>query len=100
MPQSNPPSNSPSDSESHSQPTRTIVHRRQLLAGGLRFRPPFVRHASGVQTAPTAEQTTKQLTPTKRPVTWPMWDDSDATGLLDVLNSGHWGRLSGKRGRI
>lgn len=98
MPQSNPPSNPASDSESHSQPTRTTVHRRQLLAGGLAFSTAICSHRVGsAQTAPAVEQTAKPLTPAKRPVTWPVWDDSDATGLLDVLNSGHWGRLNGKR---
>lgn len=98
MPQSNLPSNSPSEFAPNSQPTRTTVHRRQLLAGGLAISTALCSQQIGrAQTATAVEQTAKPLTPAQRPVTWPVWDDSDATGLLDVLNSGHWGRLNGKR---
>jgi dTDP-4-amino-4,6-dideoxygalactose transaminase len=33
----------------------------------------------------------------KAAVDWPVWDERDAAGLLDVLNSGQWGRTAGDR---
>ncbi len=35
------------------------------------------------------------LTASKAKVEWPLWDDEEANQLLEVLNSGHWGRTSG-----
>ena len=40
-------------------------------------------------------QSPRQLTKDKAKVDWPMWDDSEAEALLEVLNSGKWGRTSG-----
>ncbi|MEQ1825269.1 MAG: DegT/DnrJ/EryC1/StrS family aminotransferase [Pirellula sp.] len=34
---------------------------------------------------------------TKTVVEWPVWDSKEQDGLLDVLNSGTWGRTSGGR---
>ncbi|MEO8271360.1 MAG: DegT/DnrJ/EryC1/StrS family aminotransferase, partial [Aureliella sp.] len=98
MSHSNPPSNPSLESKSNSKPAGPTVHRRQLFAGGLAISAALCTQQFGrAQTAPALEQKSKPLTPTQRPVTWPVWDDSDASGLLEVLNSGHWGRLSGKR---
>lgn len=36
-------------------------------------------------------------TATKAQVDWPYWDENEAAGLIDVLNSGKWGRTSGAR---
>ena len=33
----------------------------------------------------------------KANVEWPFWDTHEESGLLDVLNSGTWGRTSGGR---
>ena len=33
----------------------------------------------------------------KANVEWPIWDSKEEAGLLDVLNSGKWGRTSGGR---
>ncbi len=45
-----------------------------------------------------AEQNTAVANPAgavkDRPVEWPIWDDSEASGLLEVLNTGKWGRTS------
>ncbi len=93
-----PQSNTPSNSESNSRPNRLNLHRRQLLAGGLAISTALCsKRAALAQTASANVETAKPLTPAERPVTWPVWDDSDAAGLLDVLNSGNWGRLTGKR---
>lgn len=37
----------------------------------------------------------RKLTQDKAKVDWPMWDESEAEALLEVLNSGKWGRTSG-----
>ncbi len=95
MSQSNLPSPSRPEAELTSQAACTTLHRRQLLAGGFAISTALcAQRAVGGDAAPALEQ---QLTPDKRPVSWPVWDDSDAIGLLDVLNSGRWGRLTGKR---
>jgi dTDP-4-amino-4,6-dideoxygalactose transaminase len=36
-----------------------------------------------------------RLTANKSTVDWPYWDDAEAQGLLDALNSGKWGRPGG-----
>lgn len=102
MPQSNPPAESPTssafESPAKSPAKSSAIHRRQLLAGGLAVSTALCsQRLGGVQTATAAEQATQPAPPTKPPVSWPVWDDSDSAGLLDVLNSGRWGRLNGKR---
>ncbi len=47
--------------------------------------------------AGTNEQASRRLTSDKSNVDWPVWDDHEAEGLLDILNSGKWGRTSGAR---
>ncbi len=82
-----------------------VIDRRRLLTGGLALSTVACAQAGRLAAAPlaapaetTAETAAKHtLTPAQRPVGWPVWDDSDAAGLLEVLNSGHWGRGSGKR---
>lgn len=39
----------------------------------------------------------KTRSTTKAVVEWPIWDSREETALLEVLNSGKWGRTSGGR---
>jgi len=74
------------------------IHRRHLLAGTVALSVAVC--GERVSAKPVAEE---QLTAGKRLVAtnsgkpWPLWDDSDAQGLVEVLNSGEWGRLGGKK---
>ena len=59
--------------------------------------------ATGKTIAATGtEQLSDATAATVRPTTkaaaeWPIWDSREETALLDVLNSGKWGRTSGAR---
>ncbi len=99
------PSKLPSSASPESPMVRPAIDRRRLLTGGLALSTvvctqPRQSQAAPVETstdAPTETPAARPLTPAKRPVSWPVWDDSDAAGLLEVLNSGHWGRGNGDR---
>ena len=92
MSKANTPSNAPSALSS----ARPVIDRRQLLTGGLALSTVACSLSGRAQAAPVDASKGHALTPAERPVEWPVWDDSDARGLLDVLNSGRWGRLTGK----
>ena len=47
--------------------------------------------AAGTQQVPDATAASVRPT-TKAAVEWPIWDSGEETALLDVLNSGKWGR--------
>jgi dTDP-4-amino-4,6-dideoxygalactose transaminase len=49
--------------------------------------------AHSAQAAADPQNQTLSLTEGKSQVPWPVWDDREARALLDVLNSGQWGRL-------
>jgi dTDP-4-amino-4,6-dideoxygalactose transaminase len=77
------------------------INRRTLLAGAAAVgMTTCVRSVSARQepqkaaatvTAGTARSSSKTV------VEWPIWDNKEEEGLLDVLNSGTWGRTSGGR---
>ena len=50
--------------------------------------PPALATETAVEAVPAAA---------KANVRWPIWDEAEQNGLLDVLNSGKWGRTSGAR---
>ncbi len=52
---------------------------------------------SGAQDDVDSQPKATKLTAQKAKVEWPQWDEPEAEGLLDVLNSGKWGRTSGSR---
>lgn len=93
--------NTASNGPSESPVARPTIDRRQLLTGGLALSTVACSLSGRTQAAPVETpveaSANHSLTPAQRPVSWPVWDDSDATGLLDVLNSGRWGRLTGQR---
>ncbi len=101
MSKPNTPSNTQPSLSSDSSNSRPVIDRRQLLTGGLALSAVACAQAVRSDAAPLenpgATSTSHRLTPAERPVSWPVWDDSDAGGLLDVLNSGRWGRGAGKR---
>ena len=76
--------------------TPTPLTRRDLLAGA--------GAASGIAAGWTAggargvakesAAATRAASP-RAAVAWPMWDESEESGLLGVLNSGKWGRTGG-----
>lgn len=76
------------------------IRRRDLITGAASAAAILV--VSGGQSGQGAAservedgQTPRQLTKDKAKVDWPMWDESEAEALLEVLNSGKWGRTSG-----
>ncbi len=77
--------------------------RRRLLAGSIALSTATysnsVARAQSAPPPPSAPQVaaTPTATPAKSHTSWPVWDTSDADGLMAVLNSGQWGRLGGKR---
>ncbi len=74
------------------------IRRRDVLAGAATAAILAVGSSqSGALASESTEdgQPPRTLTKDKAKVDWPMWDDSEAEALLDVLNSGKWGRTSG-----
>jgi perosamine synthetase len=75
-------------------PMKHSVSRRKFLSGaaaagaGLCLTVP--KTSSGQSTAPVRPARAK-------PTDWPVWDQREEKALLDVLNSGKWGRGNGER---
>ncbi|MFO0940614.1 MAG: aminotransferase class I/II-fold pyridoxal phosphate-dependent enzyme [Pirellulales bacterium] len=75
------------------------INRRKLLAGTVAIS----AAVCSSKTAPAKDnddnkkldKTADQLRRGNSP--WPVWSDNDESGLVGVLNTGHWGRLSGDR---
>lgn len=81
---------------------RTQVDRRGLITGAAAATAAVclgqVTPAVGAApSSPQANADKVRLTSSKANVEWPRWEDNDATALLDVLNSGRWGRTGGER---
>ncbi len=45
--------------------------------------------------APLSPQHNNTLEARKKNIEWPVWDETEENALLDVLNSGTWGRTGG-----
>ncbi len=76
--------------------TNPTVRRRDLLTSAAAVAA-LVAAGQAEGTSASAEDgaPARRLTQDRAKVEWPMWDDSEAEALLEVLNSGKWGRTSG-----
>lgn len=74
------------------------IDRRQLLAGGMALSAavcgPRISQAAAPAQAAEPAATTSRAASTQ---SWPVWGATDAQGLVEVLDSGKWGRLGGTR---
>ena len=80
------------------------INRRDLIAGTAAVSAAAcLAGATGRTTEATGAEQASDTTPatvrpkTKAVVDWPIWDSHEETTLLDVLNSGQWGRTTGGR---
>ena len=83
---------------------KKILTRRHLFASSLAFSSAAcIQRASQAGTTPIASsvddasKTDQNDELRKGDSPWPLWNSVDERGLVDVVNSAHWGRLSGKR---
>lgn len=75
------------------------IDRRHLLRGAAAAG--VLTYLAGANTSAAAQESPVKsalaYTAKKTQVSWPYWDDLEAEGLLDALNSGKWGRAGGGR---
>ena len=74
------------------------IHRRLLLTRGLALSAAVcAAKPRPVHAADAPAQGDVAAKPAPARPAWPVWDQSDADGLVAVLDSGQWGRLGGTR---
>lgn len=74
----------------------TELNRRSMMAGTIALATVACSNEI-VSAQQTAQKSTTEALPVRPASSWPIWDSTDVDGLVAVLNSGTWGRLSGKR---
>jgi perosamine synthetase len=77
----------------------TSIDRRDLFRGAVAAGAAtyLASTVASVVNAQDGASLNAKLTANKAHIDWPVWDDAEAHGLLDVLNSGKWGRPSNGR---
>lgn len=74
------------------------IHRRKLIASGVAISTAVCSASLAAKPIDDSKKASSTAEGLKRGSTpWPVWTTSDENGLVGVLNSAHWGRLSGDR---
>lgn len=74
------------------------INRRHLLAGSVALTTALCGSRSEAVCAPEeAKGLAAKPASNLAGKPWPVWNETDQQGLVDVLNSGQWGRLGGRR---
>ena len=76
----------------------TPINRRNLIGGAAVAGAGACLLGTGVSPTGAAETAVSAKTARKKMSRdWPRWNETDEEALLDVLNSGKWGRTGGGR---
>jgi len=76
------------------------LNRRNFIGGAAAAGAASYLGGPGAENSPAAEPAANAVAKSARKkasVDWPRWNEQDEDGLLDVLNSGVWGRTGGGR---